>query len=235
VDASYPPPPPSPTRGEGESGGSPTRGEGEIRASATRGESEIGTSSTRGEGEIRVARRERNRGWIWFFVVLSVLGAAAVVIPIVYNLSLQLTPEQVAQARERWRTAGLADYILDYQQKHTRGAVTEETVYRVLVNGRRVTGVICDGELTLLSGDAPALVLGPWPALLPGPCGARDVDGMFDHMEGQLREDRSLPRRPYATATFDSRDGHPTRYVRRIGGGAERLEWTVKLLRPGED
>jgi hypothetical protein len=179
-------------------------------------------------------KRPHGRGWIWVFVVLTALGAAAVTIPIVYNLRLQLTPEQVAQARQRWRTAGPADYMLDYQEKHTHGVVTDETVYRVIVAERRVAGVVCDGELTLLAGDAPALALGPWPAGLPGACGARDVDGMFDHMEGQLREDRSLPRRPYVTATFDARDGHPTRYVRRLRGGAERLEWTVRLLHPGE-
>jgi hypothetical protein len=172
----------------------------------------------------------RNRNWIWFFVILSVLGSAAVVIPLVYNLSLQLTPEQLTQARERWRGLGPANYDLDYQERHTHSGVTDETTYRVLVRNRHISGVFCDGELTLLVGRAPALVLGPWPATLPGLCGAYDVDGMFDHIEQQLQRDLSLSRRPYATASFDPVDGHIRRYVRRLGGGAERLEWTVKLV-----
>jgi hypothetical protein len=172
-----------------------------------------------------------NRDWIWFFVVLAALGAAAVFIPLVYNLSLQLTPEQVEQARARWRAVGPTDYDLDYQERHTHAGTMDETVYRVLVRDRRVTAVFCDGQLTLLAGAAPAIALGPWPRALPGPCGARDIDGMFDHIESQLRQDLSLSHRPYATADFDKNDGHPRRYVRRIRGGAERLEWTVKLQR----
>jgi hypothetical protein len=175
----------------------------------------------------------RNRDWIWFFAILTVLGTAAVLIPLVYNLSLQLTPDQVTQARERWRAVGPADYELDYQERHTHAGTTDETAYRVVVHDRQVVAVACDGELTMLAGTAPALAVGPWPWVLPGPFGARDIDGMFDHIESQLRQDLSLSHRPYATASFDPQDGHPTRYVRRIRGGAERLEWTVKLQREG--
>jgi hypothetical protein len=175
----------------------------------------------------------RERDWVWFFLVLAALGAVAVVVPIVYNLGLQLTPEQTAQARQRWRASGPADYDLDYQQKHTSAGDTVETVYRVLVRDRRVTAVFCDGKLTLLGGSVEA-ALGPWPRQLPGPSGARDVDGMFDYMEEQSRADAGSPRRPYATATFDKYDGHPTRYVHRVRATGERLEWTIKLSRVGD-
>jgi hypothetical protein len=175
----------------------------------------------------------RRHDWVWFFAVLVALGTAAVVIPVVYNLGLQLTPEQVAEARARWRASGPADYDLDYQQKYSHDGGTDETAYRVLVRGRRVVAAGCDGRLTLLADPAAALAAGPGLRALPGLCGTRDVDGMFDHIERQLRADAGLPRRPYATATFDKRDGHPARYVRRTRGGAERLEWTVKLTRAG--
>lgn len=175
----------------------------------------------------------RGRDWVWFFLVLAVLGAVAVVVPIVYNLGLQLTPEQLAQARGRWSAAGPADYDLDYQQKVTVHGRTEETIYRVSVRDRRVTAVFCNGELTLLAGSAEA-ALGPWPRLLRGPSGALDVDGMFDEMEAEFRVDAGSPRRPYVTATFDKRDGHPTRFVHRVRTTGERLEWTIKLVRVGE-
>jgi hypothetical protein len=175
-----------------------------------------------------------NRNWAWFFAVLFLLGAAAVAIPLVYNIRQQLAPEQVEQARELWRSAGPRDYDIDYQERQTHGPDTDESTYRVMVRDGRVAVVFLEGRLSLLSGSAPALALGLWPKALPGTSGARDIDGMFDHIESQLRQDLSLSRRPFATASFDKRDGHPTRYVRRIRGGAERLEWTVKLMRVGD-
>jgi hypothetical protein len=173
----------------------------------------------------------RNQGWIGFFVILAALGTAAVVIPIVYNLGLQLKWDALEQAHARWRANGPADYELDYQERHTHNGASDETAYRVSVRNRRVTAVACNGELTFLGSAGPALGLGPWTYDLPGKCGARDVDEMFDHIESQMQQDLDHSQRPYATADFDPKDGHPRRYVRRIRGGAERLEWTVKLIK----
>jgi hypothetical protein len=172
--------------------------------------------------------------WVWFFAVLFVLGAAAVTIPLYYNLSLQLKPQQVEEARALWRSAGPRDHDIDYQERQTHGPDTDEAAYRVMVRDGRVVVVFLDGRLSFLADTAAALALGPWPRALPGTSGARDIDGIFDHIEDQLRRDLNLSHRPYATATFDKRDGHPMRYVRRIRGGAERLEWTIKLMRVGE-
>ena len=44
------------------------------------------------------APTRRNRGWIWFFVVLGFLTTLAALIPLWYNLSQQLTREQLDQA-----------------------------------------------------------------------------------------------------------------------------------------
>ena len=59
----------------------------------------------------------RDRSWVWFFAVLAALGIAAILIPLVYNVRQQLTPEQVAAARECWRADGPASYVLDYEQR----------------------------------------------------------------------------------------------------------------------
>ena len=40
----------------------------------------------------------RNRRWVWFFLMLALLGATAVTIELWYNLSQQLTPVQIDQA-----------------------------------------------------------------------------------------------------------------------------------------
>jgi len=44
--------------------------------------------------------------WLWFFLILLILASVAITIPIVYNLRLQLKPEQLEQARERWQRRG---------------------------------------------------------------------------------------------------------------------------------
>jgi hypothetical protein len=59
------------------------------------------------------------------------------------------------------------------------------------------------------------------------------VEGLFDHIEADLRGDAG--RRNYATAVFDTRDGHTVRYVRRVRSSKEREEWNVRLTRPGEE
>jgi hypothetical protein len=147
----------------------------------------------------------RSRRWVWYFAALAALAAAAVAIPLAYNLSRQLTPEQVAAARALWRAHGPRDFDLDYLEKRDSGGTTQERAYHVEVRAGRVAS----------------------------PDGGLNVEGMFDRMEAALREDAAAGRRPYATATFDKGDGHPLRYVRRDRAAGERLEWTVRLQRPG--
>jgi hypothetical protein len=158
---------------------------------------------------------ERNGRWIWFFVLLGLLGVAAVTIPIVYNLSLQLTPAQVAEARERWRSHGPADYDLEWREKLTRAAATEETVYRIEVRRGKVTNVVRVGRpSTAIDG------------------GEFDVDHLFDRIEAEQRRSMEDGRRDFATAAFDSTDGHPIRYVRRDKSRGERVEWITRLTPP---
>ena len=66
-----------------------------------------------------IAGQRRWRRWVPFFLVLVALGAVAVVVPIVYNLRLQLRPEQLEQARQRWREQGPPDYDLSCERKTT--------------------------------------------------------------------------------------------------------------------
>jgi len=63
----------------------------------------------------------KNRGWIWFFVVLTLLGVAAVGINLAYNLREQITPEQVQAARQLWEEKGPKNYDLVYTKE---GSVT---------------------------------------------------------------------------------------------------------------
>lgn len=167
---------------------------------------------------VRRPARQASRGWIWFFVVLAVLGATAVILPIVYNLSLQLRPEELAAAQQRWKANGPRDYDLQYQEKITEKGEQSETSWSVEVRDDRVKSVACDGE-TLPALDYPNLT----------------VDGQFTEIEKGLQLDLAEGRRHnYATAAFDLGDGHPTHYVRRVHGSGDRLEWNVNLFKPGQ-
>jgi hypothetical protein len=168
-----------------------------------------------------MATMSHSRRWVWYFVVLLVLGAVAVIVPLVYNLRAQLTPEQLETARALWDRNGPADYDLLYQERIDSGPV--ET-FRVAVRGGKVVDVFRrEGsketkleELSLSERQAYG------------------VPELFGRIERFLDEDRAAARRNYVTAAFDSKDGHPVRYVRRVAGTQKRLECVVELLPPHE-
>ncbi len=174
----------------------------------------------------------RPRRWAGFFLLLVVLAVAAGVTPVVYNLRLQLTAEQLAQARARWRERAPRDYDLRCTEKLLRGGAEEQNEYLVLVRGGTAVALGANGELLRLEGAGPALGLSV--RALPGDVGEPvGVEPLFDRIEAALRQDAAEGRRTYATATFDPHDGHPVRYVRRVRATGERVEWNCTLAPPG--
>lgn len=174
----------------------------------------------------------RPRRWAGFFLLLAVLAVAAGVTPVIYNLRQQLTPEQVAQARARWRERAPRDYDLRCTEKLLRDGAEEENEYVVLVRGGAVVALGANGELLRLEGAGPAL--GLCARTLPGGAGEPvGVGPLFDRIEAALRQDAAEGRRTYTTATFDPQNGHPVRYVRRVRATGEREEWNCTLAPPG--
>jgi hypothetical protein len=162
--------------------------------------------------------RSASRRWVWFFLVLAVMSATAIILPIIYNLSLQLRPGELAAARQRWKANGPRDYDLQFQEKITEHGESSASEWYVKVRDGKVTAVTCDGE-TLPAAEYPDLT----------------VDGQFAVIEKSLQLDLAEgARRNYATAAFDLHDGHPTHYVRRVRGSGDRLEWNVNLKKPAE-
>jgi hypothetical protein len=166
----------------------------------------------------------------YFFVVLVGMASVAIVLPIVYNLGLQLKPGDVAEARRKWQENGPRDYDLELMRRVDQSETPDE--YRIKVRGGRVTSVVGKADGILLIDETVGLALGPWirakspPDNMP-PC---TVDEMLDEIQSRARRDaESTGRRNFATASFDSRDGHPHRYVHRVAGTKQRLEWIVKL------
>ena len=163
--------------------------------------------------------RPRSRRWIWFFAVLAVLGVAAISINWVYSVWQQLRPDRLAAARALWQERGPASYDLEYvvKEENTPGADPREDphfdYYKVEVRGGRVQSAT--------RNDAP---------LSPDEAKRHDVDALFDLIQEYLGRDGAPGQaRTYAHAHFDSTDGHPVHYVRRVMGSRQRLEITIQL------
>src|SRR5581483_4771996 len=114
-------------------------------------------------------------------------GAGAVVTPLVYNLRQQLKPEQLEQARARWRDNGAADYDLDWEVK--QAGEPRPTAYHVIVRGGDVWAVYEDGRLVLANELAAPLggAVGPTlAAVAPERLPQRELTGYT--VEAQFRE-----------------------------------------------
>jgi hypothetical protein len=167
------------------------------------------------------------RRWLPFFLLLAVAAAIAVVVPIVFNLRQQLTPEELDGARELWRSKAPPDYDLTYTIRYDLD--THPVRYLVQVRGGEVVLVISEGEM---------LVLDPWAGFALGPCArvfgqenaaAYGIEGVFARIEKALAENAAASRRNFTTALFDARTGHPVRFVHRIRGTSKREEWKLEL------
>jgi len=149
----------------------------------------------------------RSKRWIWFFIIVTMMGAAGVTAEIWSNLSQQLTPEKLAEARAVWKQKGPRDYDLDYEIKR------EDNPDPAPRTGEKYTVHVKDGQ-------------GP----RPGEHDFGSMDDLFDRIDQRLRADReSGGPQPFVKATFDPYDGHVIHYVRSVMKTRERLEVTVTL------
>ncbi|HEX4590156.1 MAG TPA: hypothetical protein VH120_09535, partial [Gemmataceae bacterium] len=80
---------------------------------------------------------ETNRNWIWFFVALVVLGAAAVSINWAYNAKRQLTMEELQKNEDLWDKAGPADYDLTIDKTIQSSAAGQPIQDRIEVKVRK--------------------------------------------------------------------------------------------------
>jgi hypothetical protein len=158
------------------------------------------------------------RRWIWFFVILALLAATAMAIPLWYNSSRQLTAEQLADARARWKENGPRDYDFRY----TTNKSTGKEEFKVRVRDNKVRSVTRNNveleERLYRYHDMPAL---------------------FGFIEEFLKQDteeaRTTGRRVFTIADFDARDGHLLRYIRSPAMRKdERVEIRVEDFQPVE-
>lgn len=155
----------------------------------------------------------RNRGWIWYFVVLVILGGVTTTALILFNLSQQLKPEELAKARRLWSTKGMHSYRLIYTVKN--GEATPEMFVAHVRHGKT--------EFATMNGQKlPDRLLV-----------YRNMDALLDDVERFLSVDRQEGKpRTYLHAVFDTKDGHLVKFVRRVMGSRERVEINVQELTP---
>jgi hypothetical protein len=160
-----------------------------------------------------------NRNWIWFFVVLALLGIASISISWVYNVKQQLTPEELAHNRALWEKNRPRSYVFAY----TKQLKSARESYVVTVHDGKVQSVV------MREDDAPEEV-----KLRPDQYGFYDMDGQFDQMERFVEMDRQgSGKRGFNRAEFDPRDGHLLRYVHSGGQAKDPVEIRVTRFEAG--
>ncbi len=161
--------------------------------------------------------RRQSRGWIWYFVILTLVAIGATATVAIYNYNQQLTPGQLEKARKLWDEKGPKDYELRYLTRTGVGTDEQETHYAVVVRGGKVQSVTVNNTIHLKEKQFHRY----------------GMDGLFDDIERFLDYDRE-PGRPkvYKVARFSPEDGHLVFYVRSVMSGRERVEITdVRLKR----
>jgi hypothetical protein len=155
------------------------------------------------------------RNWIWFFLLLALLGILAVAIPLVVNLQQQLTSEQLQAARALWAAHAPRNYDLEVESKEEgippAGGERQQS-WQVRVRNGTVEAVVANG-----TDVSP-----PFPPY--------DVPGLFDRIEELLQQNQKTGGAPsFLSAQFDREDGHPLHVVQRIQGTRQRLEIIVRM------
>ena len=169
------------------------------------------------------ARPPRNNwGWISFFVFVTVASIGVAVFMILFNLSIQLTPEQLDAARKRWKEKAIKNYDMVYAEKHSPD--DKVTTFVVRVRGGEVTEVRMNGKPLVKSAEQ-----------VDDPRIFRSMDALFRDMDRFMTIDtkKDAPK-VYVTATFEVETGAMRRYVRRVMRSTERVEILVKEFTPIE-
>jgi hypothetical protein len=161
-----------------------------------------------------------NRNWVWFFLSLVVLGAAAVAINWAYNARQQLTKDQVLAAEDRWDKHGPADYDLVIEKTFQSSAADAPSTDRieVRVRGKKVVAATLDGR---------PLDRRLWDQY--------DMPGWFDFVERFVEIDTAAGTpRTFRSAVFDPDTGALERFRRSVSGTHERQELVLKLTEPAK-
>jgi hypothetical protein len=158
---------------------------------------------------------EKNHNWIWFFVVLAVLGAGAVAINWAYNKRQQLTMAELTRNEEQWDKVGPADYDLTIEKTIQSAAEDKPQQHRIEVQVRQKKVVSARDE----QGILPKRVWDEY-----------DMSGWFGFIERFLQIDAAAGApRAFCSAEFEPATGQLRHYIRSVSTTRERQELTLRL------
>jgi hypothetical protein len=150
----------------------------------------------------------KHRGWIVYFAFLVVASVGVTTWMIYFNLSIQLTPEQLAAAESRWQEKGPRDYKLFYTERVNDDP--QPITYAVTVKDGKVTDARKNGKAIETDEDYR-------------------MNGLLAKAARALQDDREPgAKKVYTIARFDDKTGALLYYVRRVMGTTDRLEIAVK-------
>ena len=160
---------------------------------------------------------KNNYGWILFFSFIVVASVGVTWFMIWFNLSIQLTPEKLDEARQLWNEKGPKSYNMVYTKRLNDDArlftyvvsVRKGKVVEVLENGRAL-------EKTPEREDDPLVF--------------HSMDAIFRDLERNMTMDQKPgAKRVYVTAIFDDQTGCVRKYIRRVMGETVRIEMHVTI------
>jgi hypothetical protein len=164
--------------------------------------------------------RKKNHAWVWFFVFIVVASVGVAAFMIVFNLRMQLKPEQFEAAMQRWRDHGPSDYLMTFTRRINKG---EPDTFVVKVRAKKVVEVCMNGKL--LRDESTKQ---PYPA---GHAQLQyyTMDRLLRDIEVFMQRDVRDGRKIYNVAVFDEETGALRRYVRSDNVTRQHVEESVKI------
>jgi hypothetical protein len=163
---------------------------------------------------------------IYFLVVIALSVAAAAALWF-FNVSIQLTPEELAEQRQLWKKHGPSDYFLGYLRLEDEESTGK--FYQVEVRGGKVTQAR-EHIVNVRAGreiDPP----GEGRPLSAEEAQEHTMDRLFDLVQAQLDEDQKAGRRVYRRARFHPDNGALLEFVHRPMGTRQRLQISVQAFK----
>jgi len=157
---------------------------------------------------------------VWFFVFIVVASVGVAGFMIWFNRSLQLKPEQLEAAMQRWEEHGPSNYLMTFTKRINRG---EPDTFVVKVRARKVVEVRMNGK-PLRNEDTEQ----------PFPAGHDQLqyysmDRLLRDIERFIQQDARDGKKIYNVATFDKDTGALETYTRSDSVSRQHVRETVKI------
>ncbi len=168
-----------------------------------------------------VPPRKKNYLWVWFFVFVVVASVGVAGLMIWFNLRLQLKPEKLAEAMQRWQEHGPRDYRMTVTKRI--GDSDHVDTFVATVRNQKVLDVQMNGE-PLRDQETDE-------RFPPGHERLQyfTMDRLLREIERFMELDAKEGRKTYNVAIFDEQTGALRKYIRRVMGTRERVEEDVKV------